>query len=1771
MDNYKRKHVRQCLDDMRRKLFDRSMNNKLLNFSIDQQSVLRIFNTSPNQLYQQIFREEVMQFMPLPMPTKKQAKAHGFLDTNKYHSIDEDVWIEKLGFSINYDLPVEYSFNDEEQNYIILKQVRDLIADNIKNSNGAIDISMIESKTEISLQKLNSIIRNYGYLDIEDLERAIKDNKPLKAPFFQNILKDNQIQTAYFQDKLENVLRLISEKSQSSIKETGTSILYVVLGFLEWYEIDDYDNPRLAPLFTIPVVLEKRNSTSQPCLTQYQLRYTCEEILLNFSLKEKLQSDFGIILPPIEEGMWPEDYFLQIQKIIEESKSHWSVRRYGVLGLLNFSKMLMCLDLDPIRWPEGEDNILNHDIIQRLFVAQSLDHDKESESSNQNMEYKIDEIADIHHRFPLIDNSDSSQHSALIDVINGKNLVIEGPPGTGKSQTITNIIATAMLHGKKVLFCAQKMAAIEVVKRRLEKTGLGDFCLELHSHKAHKRAVLDDLRKCIDNRGNKKVLSKEIDVEVTRYEELKDQLNKYAQEINQIWKNTELSIHQILMGAVRYRHGLPLDPAQLHIEGLSGENADRLFRSRLEDQVKSFKDVIVEFHKQAGDSMELMNHPWYGVNSSDVHILNYNYALSSLNNWQSALVEFKKYLEIFLNRYGIECKSNQLLCWQEKLVNSVDNLPTLPRLTCFKTFKKLEDSSVESINKWIIDFNRLRDDFNHIKIYLLPKIIDDLKSCKCILVFPDLCEEFGISPDSSFKDVSNIISSLQKIMVSCEKYWECFSELMQCLPLAFSQKIVPNRQGFKNAVLLMELSSELPISLLRLRDDFFNESSIDSVLEELFERLDSLNNLNKSIEDIFNIKKLPDSKFLHNLNKVLHSSGLFSSFSKQWKQAKASLLSLAKNPSISWKKLYHQLPNAYQFVIEKEKLEKRNFYNTLGEHYQGLSTDILALKNIRAWYRKVHQIRKENVGLDKDLINRFLMLDSQLFKRIQKLHSEELSKKITEVLQNIQDLEKLLSKQKDLNNISSIFVGEGNIFDSLIKKLSNAFDHWKNCFKDSDMPLREVQDLSINLHQIQQRNFSLEESSSIKDFFGEEIKPIVFDGNSKENSQFLSIINSTLEFRNSIKENVLLDELIQGINHIDDRSAYNDFIKDSKKLRMIWQKQIKKQEYFVENTQLDMAQWTARCNGDLDSLIARNLEAIKKPRWLNGWINLIHMVKDMRDNGLKVIQESVFNNTLSVSYLESSLLAAIYNQLSREILTEKQHLMHYSSVQFSTKQDRFYEYDKRLQILQRQRIASVIGNQKIPQGISGGLKSEYTELSLIRSELGKKSRNIPIRQLISRAKNSMLQLKPCFMMSPMSVAYYLEPKDIKFDLVIMDESSQIKPEDALGVIARGEQIVVVGDPKQLPPTRFFDYEDDQEGYDEEVAAVSQTESILDALLPLFSMRRLQWHYRSLNENLIACSNYYFYDNSLVVFPSPCIKVDGYGIGFTHVKNGVTVDQGNPEEARIIALAVKDHALKNPGESLGVIAMNAKQRYLIESAINKLCSKDSEVGNAISKLRMHEDPFFVKNLENVQGDERDRIFISFTYGPNEPGGRIFQRFGPINSDVGWRRLNVLFTRARKRIDVFSTMRYLDVRVDEDSNLGVRVMRDFLHFAETGYMEHSLKTKNKNKDNDNDFSVSVIKELEKAGFSCDSKLGNMGFSIDVAVYDPNNPGYYLMGIECDGDVYNSAKSARDRDCLRKEVLERMGWRTRRIWSVDWFSNPDEAIEPIIRELRNLVRKK
>jgi len=419
------------------------------------------------------------------------------------------------------------------------------------------------------------------------------------------------------------------------------------------------------------------------------------------------------------------------------------------------------------------------------------------------------------------------------------------------------------------------------------------------------------------------------------------------------------------------------------------------------------------------------------------------------------------------------------------------------------------------------------------------------------------------------------------------------------------------------------------------------------------------------------------------------------------------------------------------------------------------------------------------------------------------------------------------------------------------------------------------------------------------------------------------------------------------------------------------------------------------------------------------------------------------------------------------------------------------------------------------------------------------------------------------MMSPMSVAQYLEPSLNQFDLVVMDEASQIKPEDALGAIARGTQLVVVGDPKQLPPTTFFERTIEEED-DDGQTAIEELESILDATLPMFPERRLRWHYRSQHESLVSFSNHFFYNGDLVLFPSPYKKTDKYGIHYSRVDLGSFVNRRNIHEAQSILEAVQRHFKYHPNESLGIVAMNSEQRLQIENVIESMAKECVDFRVYLEKDAKKKEPLFIKNLENVQGDERDAIFISMTYGPQEPGGRVFQRFGPINSNVGWRRLNVLFTRSRKRMHVFSSMGSQDIIADAKSSRGVQALRNFLSFCETGVLKTEKIT---GRLPDSDFEIAVMTALEKKGFTCTPQVGVSGFFIDIAVVDPGNPGRFLMGIECDGATYHSAKSARDRDRLRQEIIESRGWLIRRIWSTDWFKSPHSELQPILRELNEL----
>ena len=480
--------------------------------------------------------------------------------------------------------------------------------------------------------------------------------------------------------------------------------------------------------------------------------------------------------------------------------------------------------------------------------------------------------------------------------------------------------------------------------------------------------------------------------------------------------------------------------------------------------------------------------------------------------------------------------------------------------------------------------------------------------------------------------------------------------------------------------------------------------------------------------------------------------------------------------------------------------------------------------------------------------------------------------------------------------------------------------------------------------------------------------------------------------------------------------------------------------------------------------------------------------------------------------------------------------------------------------------------EQLPRGADG-------EMGIIRGEINRKRRHKSIRRLMLEAGAMVQRIKPVFLMSPISIAQFLPPGALDFDVLVIDEASQVRPEDALGAIARARQIVVVGDQKQLPPTSFFDRLtnlDDPEKDDEEAngeppqgAKATEMESVLTLCEARGLPRRmLEWHYRSRDPSLIRVSNLEFYDNNLVLPPSPLQLDDDYGLKFRLIpgvyssrSRGAGRAGTNKIEAHAVVDAMARHAREWPGLSLGVVAFSKAQSDMMTEVLEHERRQDEQLDDLLHEGK-NED-VFVKNIENVQGDERDVIFISVGYGPAEPSGRLTRmNFGPVNGEGGERRLNVLFSRARVRCEVFASFEPGDIDLSRTSREGPRVLKRFLEFAKSRRIDQRLPT---GLGADSPFEEDVARVIRGFGYQVDLQVGSAGFHIDLGIRGRERPGQYILAVECDGATYHSALWARERDRLRQDVLESLGWRFHRIWSTDWFHRRAQEIERLRQVLK------
>ncbi|MBC7548570.1 MAG: DUF3320 domain-containing protein [Polaromonas sp.] len=489
--------------------------------------------------------------------------------------------------------------------------------------------------------------------------------------------------------------------------------------------------------------------------------------------------------------------------------------------------------------------------------------------------------------------------------------------------------------------------------------------------------------------------------------------------------------------------------------------------------------------------------------------------------------------------------------------------------------------------------------------------------------------------------------------------------------------------------------------------------------------------------------------------------------------------------------------------------------------------------------------------------------------------------------------------------------------------------------------------------------------------------------------------------------------------------------------------------------------------------------------------------------------------------------------------------------------------DVRFQKLTEKYIAATLAG-RVPTATGPAVGAD-SELGRLRRELQKQRKHMPVRQLVQGLPTLLPKLKPCLLMSPLSVAQYLDAGYAPFDLVVFDEATQIPVWDAIGAIARGRRLAVVGDPKQLPPTNFFSKSTGSEASGED--QVEDLESILDECLGAGMNRlSLQWHYRSRHESLITFSNVQYYESRLVTFPSPV--TDDIAVKFERV-NGI-YDRGatrtNRIEAEAIVKGIEQHYLA-PDKShltIGVVTFNQPQQALIETLLDARRRSSQVLDRAIAS-RSHE-PLFIKNLENVQGDERDVIFFSITFGP-DAAGKTTMNFGPLNGEGGHRRLNVAISRAREAVVIYSSLMPEQIELSKVRAAGVRDLKHYLEFAIRGpraLVEQSIPT---GQEPDSPFETAVIRILRQHNWEVHPQVGCSGYRIDIGVVDPRAPGRYLVGIECDGRTYHSGATARDRDRLRQHILEKLGWKIHRIWSTDWWLNPDGEIRKILERLQSL----
>ena len=1529
--------------------------------------------------------------------------------------------------------------------------------------------------------------------------------------------------------QLERIVRNLVRRSTSEYRERGVRILYITFGLLSWREAAT-NLPVRSPIILTPIEIT-RKSTRDP----YRIHVPAveEEAILNPALRLKLQYDHKIELPPLPdfETQRVSEYLKKVEETVEDMG--WELEPSAQIGLFSFQKLVMYQDL-----ADNIKRIAEHPIVQALAGVAQAPRAQTPLPSEEELD-----LIDPRKSFQVLD-ADSSQQLCIQYALAGQSFVMHGPPGTGKSQTISNLISEFIANGKSVLFVSEKMAALEVVHSRLKAKNLDDYCLELHSHKANKREVVAELNRCLtEHLRARGVLT---DKELERLMNRREQLNAYVRALHELRTPLGMTSYQ-LFGLLSRLEETPFVPTSYpHFKTL--------------DQGKLLK---------LEDSVSRLSNTWAVVEEGDDF------------PWKKCTEE----------RFTPETRSN----W----IHLLD--------TSLKTIEELAD-----------------DSFNYTKALGLPtpKTVGNYERLQTLT---KMISSTPKPPRYWFEDadLGKIQAKAEENRGKWETYWSTVRELRKrydtrflVLPPGIAERVErawntlgellsPAPEGDGGLLLLreelMDYLRNLPAKLQELYDEAHRISGILGIEGEIktLERIRRLSDLARLCQEkVRPLRSWLESKALeeakHHLgelkenharrdelrerlasynNELLYfdldqlieyfegpGSSIFRVFRPSYYKTRKLISSLSKDGGVPHT-ILEDLKTARELkdLLAELDSNREKYQRVLGAFYKGEEPDFEgAERALRIAMRAIRIIGKKRAPKAlRDNLCAGTSPNEELVQASRRLHDS---------------LSTWSSKTRKLKQLV-LFKQMPTTGHALQKSALNEVEDWANEALDrlsrlerasaealatriGDHPatFRELVADLRNLEEIQSFEDEVEDrSDELAEVYGG-----LYSGLGTDWDKILSAIGWTTRFVRTLTSGVpkmLKNAVSEGGGSlppdplIAEKWGRISSSLDDLEGRFEPPSRPNPREALVVS---DLKKGLGSLRSRIDDLQI--------------WVDFKSLRKRLEEEGLGEFLDRVIAQKADRNFLVDIFRKAMYQGLLDMFFDEDPALKGFRGRDHEQLIRDFQVLDRRFIQRTAQRIIEIANKQK-PQGVF--VQAPDSEITILMREAAKKRRHMPLRNLFEKIPNLIRRLKPCLMMSPISVSQFLIAGGLQFDLVVFDEASQIYTEDAIGSIYRGNQLVVAGDPKQLPPTPFFQYTVDEDfDWDEEAYEFDLFDSVLDECMSIgLPVNMLRWHYRSKHDSLISFSNDRFYDGRLVLFPASNMGAGDLGLEFVHVRDGV-YDRGgtrnNPREAEVVADLVFDHFERHPEKTLGVVTFSIAQMNTVQDSVESRIRERPEFEKFFVEDRLN--GFFVKNLENVQGDERDVMIFSVGYGYDQEG-RITMNFGPLNKPGGERRLNVAITRAREKVVLVSSIRHDDVRVESTQAEGVRSLHHYLRYAEK--RPKKMGVVEKETWYGSPLELDVTDEVEKLGYETVPWVGSSSFRVDIGVVDPGDPGRYILGIMCDGDNYKSAGTARDRDRLRLQVLEGLGWRIHKIWSPDWVQRRKTEVKRLKTALKEAER--